>query len=295
MHCSTRTMLAALAVASGLSAGELSELTMSPIGPIRRSQVVTISVPDSSFNGRFTWFARGGRFLGPLGGPSVSFEAVEVGQAEVVSVVDTDGIQLVRNISVAVAAAQGAASARGAGDQRASADIGQLGFIPSNWMGDGERQNGFKVQPTSDEKPHSPPFCQRWEYRPVSSSGGGVGWGAVGWAFPANNWGDRPGKTGLAGKGYSELSFWVRGLPDKSGHFPVIQFKTGGNTDPSKQYQATYEAETDFITLTAEWGRHAIPIAGKDLKSVISAFTFVLRAEDNPNGAVFFLDDIEFR
>ncbi len=79
------------------------------------------------------------------------------------------------------------------------------------------------------------------------------------------------------------------------GRFPVIQFKTGGNTDPSKRYQASYEAETDFITLTADWERHAIPIGGKDLTSVISAFTFVLRAEDNPNGAVFFLDDIEFR
>ena len=279
----------------GLNAADAPELSRTPAGPVRAGQVVTISVPQGDLGERFTWFAGEGRFVGRVDRRSVSYVVPSASHADIVTVSERSGVQVVRNIRLAITAAQNPVPARGEGEQRAAADIGQLGYIPSNWMGDGERQNGFKVQPTSDEKPHSPPFCQKWEYRPVPSSGGGLGWGAVGWAFPANNWGDRPGKSGLAGKGYSELSFWVRGVPDKSGRFPVIQFKTGGNTDPSKRYQASYEAETDFITLTAEWERHAIPIGGKDLTSVISAFTFVLRAEDNPNGAVFFLDDIEFR
>jgi hypothetical protein len=175
-------------------------------------------------------------------------------------------------------------------------DIGRGGFVPSGWMGDGEKRDGFKVQMLCEEQPHSSPYCQRWEYHPIPLSKGGYGWGAVAWQFPANNWGDKPGRD-LSDRGFREVSVWARGVPDSESHFPVVQFKAGGNTDPSKAYQASFEVEGEFVTLKGEWVRYTIrlPDAAKRLKSVISAFAFVVRAEDHPNGATFFLDDIEYR
>jgi hypothetical protein len=84
-------------------------------------------------------------------------------------------------------------------------------------------------------------------------------------------------------------------LPDKKGRYPVIQFKAGGGTDPAKKFQASFESESDFVILTGEWKKYSVSIAGKDLSRVISAFTFLLRAEDNPDGAEFLLARIEYR
>lgn len=99
----------------------------------------------------------------------------------------------------------------------------------------------------------------------------------------------------LSGKGYRELSIWARSVADSTGQFPTEQFKAGGGTDPSKKYQATFEAQTAFVTLTGEWKRYVIPVAGKNLSRVIAALTIMLRAEDNPKGAVFYLDDYVYQ
>ena len=61
------------------------------------------------------------------------------------------------------------------------------------------------------------------------------------------------------------------------------------------KYHASFEAEGDFVTLRPEWTRYTVSLAGQDLSSVISAFTFVLRAEDNPLGATFLLSQVEYR
>jgi hypothetical protein len=169
-------------------------------------------------------------------------------------------------------------------------DIGRGGFVPSGWMGDGEH-NGLRLEAMSEDNPHSPPFCQRWEYLPVTN---GDGWAAAAYQFPANNWGDKDGRD-LSGKGYRELSVWARGIADSAGNYPVVQFKAGGGADPSKKYQATFEVQSEFITLTPAWKRYSISVAGKDLRRVIAALTIVLRAEDNPHGAVFYLDDCAYQ
>jgi hypothetical protein len=163
------------------------------------------------------------------------------------------------------------------------------GYVPSGWMGDGERSTvHVQVQPMDPSQPHSEPYCQKWSYRP-----GSKGWAAVAWQYPENNWGDKPGKN-LSGKGYTRVSVWARGLPDAQGRYPVVQFKAGGNTDPTKKYQATFEVNGEFTTLTGEWKQYTLPLAGQDLSNVASAFTFILRASDNPRGATFYLDDIEY-
>jgi hypothetical protein len=163
-------------------------------------------------------------------------------------------------------------------------DIEQGGFIPSGWMGDGEKGTEYvQVKRLSRDTPHSEPFSQMWTYTPGSGS---VGWAAVAWQFPENNWGDKRGKD-LRNRGFAKVTVWARGQG-------VIQFKAGGHTNPSKQYQASFAVVGDFITLTPEWSQYTLDIKGEDLSNVVSAFTWVMRAEDNPNGATFYLDDIRY-
>jgi hypothetical protein len=176
--------------------------------------------------------------------------------------------------------------------------IEDAGFIPSGWMGDGAvkvdrpEQSDVQVNPRSTVNPHSPPYCQQWSYRPRL---GKAGWTAMAWQFPEQNWGDKPGKD-WSKKGFSRVTVWARGVRDRRGNLPKVQFKAGGGSNPAKKYQASFEAETDFVTLTEDWRQYSIDLKGQDLSQVIAAFVLVIRAQDvGPEGAILYLDDIEYR
>jgi hypothetical protein len=168
------------------------------------------------------------------------------------------------------------------------------GYVPSGWMGDGaETKHGDIPLVTVDvsrDHPHSQPTCWKITYHP-----GTVGWAAIAWQYPEGNWGDRPGKD-LSGRGYRRVSVWARGIRDLSGNLPRVQFKAGGGTDPSKPYQASFEVESDFVTLSEEWKQYTLDISSANVKQVVSAITLVMRALDlGEEGACLFLDDIEYR
>ena len=176
--------------------------------------------------------------------------------------------------------------------------IEDAGFVPSGWMGDGSMKSDkpdkrpVQVNPVSTINPHTLPYCQQWSYRPRLGS---MGWAAVAWQFPENNWGDKPGKD-WSKRGFSKLTLWARGVKDRQGNLPKIQFKAGGGTDPSKKYQATFEVESDFVTLTEDWKQYSLDLHGQNLAQVISAFVLVMRAQDmGPEGATFYLDDILYQ
>jgi hypothetical protein len=168
-------------------------------------------------------------------------------------------------------------------------DISDAGFVPSGFMGDGERKGGLLLDPASRERPHSMPSCYKVTYKP-----GPDGWAAIAWQTPANNWGSAPGKD-LRGRGFLQASVWARGVADASGLFPKVQFKAGGNT---KGGQASFSVEGDFVTLTGDWKefRLALPAGKNALSNVVSAFSVVIRAQDvGPSGGTFYLDDIVYR
>lgn len=166
-------------------------------------------------------------------------------------------------------------------------DVSKI-FIPGGFMGDGEEEKPTEkpkyisvVPAFRDSRPGSPiPACYKWSYKP-----GPKGWAAVGWQFPQNNFGEKPGKNLT---GYSRVTFWVKG--DKGGEYLI--FKAGGHTNPEFRYQASFEAETDMITLTRDWQKHEIDLTGKDLSNVPCAFVWVAREMENPDGCTFYLDDI---
>jgi hypothetical protein len=82
-------------------------------------------------------------------------------------------------------------------------------------------------------------------------------------------------------------------VADSKGHYPKLQFKAGGNAN--KPNQSSFEVENDFVTLTPEWRQYTIDIRGKNLSKVVSAFTWAINAEDNPNGAIFYLSEIMYQ
>jgi hypothetical protein len=98
--------------------------------------------------------------------------------------------------------------------------IEDAGFVPSGWMGDAEKDAGvIKVNESSAKRPGSPlPHSEQWIYRPKT---GAIGWAGVAWQFPEKNWGDQPGKD-FSKRGFSKVSFWARGVPDRSGILPKL-------------------------------------------------------------------------
>jgi hypothetical protein len=281
--------------------GAVAEIRFSPDSPVGPGQRVVLSVPTTpGVDASYIWRTTAGRFEGLTAGARVQFVAPVSGAAEITCVEEISGSRRFHNRTLLVAqtARTGAAAqpVPAAAPAPPAYDIGRGGFAPSGWMGDGEKRNGFSTE-ISEDNPHTAPNSRKWVYRPQ-----GAGWGAVAYQYPAGNWGDKEGRN-LGGRGYRELSVWARGVPDRNGRYPVIQFKAGGGSDPSKKYQASFEAEGDFVTLTGDWQRYTVSLVEtrgqatvvKDMSSAISAFSFVLRGEDNPNGATFFLSEIEYR
>ncbi len=171
-------------------------------------------------------------------------------------------------------------------------DIEKNGFIPGGWMGDGMRGRQF-IQPQfkSPDELNVHPNAQKWIYR----TGGELGWAAVAWQYPANNWGSKPGLN-LEARHFSQVAVWARGLPDSRGAMPKLTFKSGGGTDASKPYQDSFAVEMpNAVQLTKQWREYTLDLQGKNVRSVVTGFIFAIDSSDNPNGATFYLADIRFR
>ena len=260
--------------------------------PLRPGQTVMLSVePTRETPATYRWWVTQGHLVGPVAGPSVLFVAPPSGAAMITAIEETPGSTRLRNRILLVAqAAGGTGSNPAVAAETETYDIGRGGFAPSGWMGDAT-QEAIQTE-VSDDGPLGARSSRRWVFKPIKT--GAKGWTAVAYQYPPGNWGDKEGRD-LTGSGFKELSVWARGVRDKYGRYPVIQFKAGGGTDPTKRYQASFEVEGDFVTLTGYWRRYAVNLKKKDFSSVVSAFTFVLRTEDNSQGAEFFLSQIEYK
>jgi hypothetical protein len=154
-------------------------------------------------------------------------------------------------------------------------------FIPSGWMGD---YGDIQLDQASVEHPHTGETCIKIAYSAKGSQGSG--WAGVYWQTPANNWGDKPGGYDLSG--HRRLTFWARG--DKGGEV-ITDFRMGGI---SGEHGDSDSAATGSIVLSKEWQKYTIGLGHKDLTNIIGGFSWTASRSDNPNGIVFFLDDIRY-
>ncbi|MBU2541817.1 MAG: hypothetical protein KJ593_07960 [Candidatus Omnitrophica bacterium] len=154
-------------------------------------------------------------------------------------------------------------------------------YIPSGWMGD---HGDVKLNDESRNEPYSGSTCIEISYS--SKRSGGFGWTGIYWQNPPNNWGSRQGGYDLTGM--TKLTFWAKG---KSGGEIIEKLKVGG-------IKGTYpdSTEVDFgpVELSDTWEKYTINLAEKDLSYISGGFVFVTSADLNPDGAVFYIDEIKF-
>jgi hypothetical protein len=167
---------------------------------------------------------------------------------------------------------------------KAPFEISQGGYIPSGYMGDGEQGRRYvTVRPSECDVPRpilGIPICYEVSYSP-----GSRGWAGVYWQWPANNWGEKPGKRVL---GATRVSFWARGI--RGGE--IVEFKAGGIS--GKVTHDSFESTVGSVVLSKEWQRFEIALQGRDLSNVIGAFAWVATADGNPGGAVFYIARITY-
>ncbi len=154
-------------------------------------------------------------------------------------------------------------------------------FSPSGWMGD---YGDLKINDKFVNNPYSGSTCIQIIYSNKAAQG--ARWGGIYWQNPANNWGSRPGGYDLTGA--KKLTFWARG--DKGGE-RIEEFKTGGI---SGEFGDSDVAAIGPVTLTKDWRQYTIDLEGKDLSSISGGFCWATNLDVNPEGAVFYLDDIQF-
>ena len=158
-------------------------------------------------------------------------------------------------------------------------------FYPSGWMGDRENiylNTDFRGKPRLIILDDNSSTCIKIIYSP-----GSRGWAGIFWQCPDSNWGEHPGKKIT---GATKITFWATGEKGSE----VVEFKAGGIRDSKKPYHDSFEISLGRVTLTNEWRKYEITLAGQDLSSVIGAFAWVATGSANPGGVIFYLDDIRY-
>ncbi len=158
-------------------------------------------------------------------------------------------------------------------------------YIPSGWMGD---FGDVKMNEQSTNNPNSGTTAIEFVYSAKRTQGNG--WAGVYWQNPAQNWGTKKGGYDLTGM--TKLTFWARGA--KGGEV-LDKVKVGGiGIEGKKPYPDTASVEAGPIELTDTWKEYSINLAGKDLTYISGGFSWIIKADTNPEGAKFFIDDIKF-
>jgi len=122
---------------------------------------------------------------------------------------------------------------------------------------------------------------------------------------PQPNFGTEP-EAGFDLSGATAIRFWARG--ELGGE--KVEFFAGGvgrNPDsgvPLDPCTPTFPGPCPFpdstpvvkqlFTLTDQWVEYSLDLGGRDLSYVLGGFGWVANAVNNPGGAVFYLDDIQY-
>jgi len=147
----------------------------------------------------------------------------------------------------------------------------------SGWMGD---IDVLQVDPKWQENCYNGHTCFKniWETTEP-------GWVGIRWLQPNKNWAALP-NAGFDLSNATKLTFWARGeIGGES-----VEFVTGGvKGDYPDSLQPA--VSTGTISLTTDWKKYEIPLAGKnlDLSHIISPFGWLVR-----NDPIFYIDDVKY-
>jgi hypothetical protein len=162
-------------------------------------------------------------------------------------------------------------------------EIGKCHFFPTGKMGD---IYAVRMWGNCRQEPQSGASCIKVVYDVLDESRSVAGWAGVYWQMPANNWG-KILDEGYDLSGAKKAVFYARG--ENGGE--AVSFCVGGITGPGGD---SARAPLSTVRLTKEWKRYEIPLQEHDLSRIIGGFCWSLSRQDNPGGAVFYLDEIYF-
>jgi len=154
-------------------------------------------------------------------------------------------------------------------------------YVPSGWMPPTASQD-LKFDQSWKEDPYLGDTCIKISYKDNS----GIRWAGVYWQHPANNWGAVNSSYDLSGA--ARLTFWARG---KKGGERIEEFKVGGIMG---EYSDSDSASIGPVILNKEWTRYTIDLRGKDMSYIIGGFCWSTNADVNPEGVIFYLDEIKY-
>lgn len=142
----------------------------------------------------------------------------------------------------------------------------------------------FKLGKTEAVDAHSAPDAWKIEFE---SRGG---FGGFCWKNRAGNEGEHAGDN-LSAAGYRRIGFWARGA--KGGE--VAEFRAGGLGTIKTRHRDSFDVSAGKIKLGTSWKEYSIFVKDKDLSSVMTPFCVLMYREDNAEGAVVYVDDIEYK
>ncbi len=131
---------------------------------------------------------------------------------------------------------------------------------------------------------HSPPDAWKIELEKTGDFGG------ICWKNRLGNEGEAPGDD-LSAAGYRRISFWAKGTSGAE----TAEFRAGGLGDIKTRHRDSFDVTAGKVKLTTTWSEHSIYVNDVDLSSVMTVFCVLLHREDNAQGAVIYLDDIQYR
>lgn len=140
------------------------------------------------------------------------------------------------------------------------------------------------LERTSTPGAHSPP--EAWKIQFEKSAG----FGGACWKNKAGNEGEAPGED-LSAAGYRRISFWAKG--ERGGE--IAEFRAGGLGNIKTRYRDSFDVTAGKIKLDREWKEYSIYVSDADLSSVMTVFCVLFHHEDNSDGAVVYLDDMQYR
>jgi hypothetical protein len=88
--------------------------------------------------------------------------------------------------------------------------------------------------------------------------------------------------------GAHEVIFKAKGA---NGGETISQFKIGGITG---NYSDSGSAAIGPVTLSKQWKQYEISLEGQELSSISGGFCWTMTRDENPQGAVFYLEDIRY-
>jgi exo-beta-1,3-glucanase (GH17 family) len=165
------------------------------------------------------------------------------------------------------------------------ADYSNNHFTSSGYMGDTE---DVKVNDICKTSPYAGDSCIKVTYEPTGKNR----WAGVYWQQPPDNWGTDELMDGLGYdlSKYKRLTFYARAEKNCT-----VKFLVGGAVGADHPYGDSLDHERTLLRkLTDTWQMFSFNLEDGNLSYIISGFGFAVDINYNPDGAVFYLDEIRY-